>query len=71
MRIFIVTRDTLDNGIIVNQKIRGITDSDNILKFSQDDFFTIFMMTLICLYMSQHYRIMMLRKLQSLILWTK
>lgn len=70
MRIFIVTRDTLDNGIIVNQKIRGITDSDNILKFSQDDF-TIFMMILICLYMSWHYRIMMLRKLQSLILWTK
>lgn len=42
MRIFIVTRDTLDNGIIVNQKIRGITDSDNILKFSQDNLYYIY-----------------------------
>ena len=29
MRIFIVAKDVKDDGIIVKQKIKGITDSEN------------------------------------------
>ena len=37
MRIFIVTKDVKEKGIIVKQKIRGIVDSEKVLNCSQDD----------------------------------
>jgi hypothetical protein len=42
MKIFIVTKEVRENGIIVKQKIRGITDSETILNCSQDDLYYIY-----------------------------
>ena len=42
MRIFIVTKDVKENGIIVKQKIRGIFDSETVLNCSQDDLYYIY-----------------------------
>lgn len=42
MRIFIVTKEVRENGIIVKQKIRGITDSETVLNCSQDDLYYIY-----------------------------
>lgn len=37
MRIFIVAKEVRENGMIVKQKIRGVTDSETVLNFSQDN----------------------------------
>lgn len=42
MRIFIVAKDIKDDGIIVKQKIRGITDSETVLNCSQDNLYYIY-----------------------------
>ena len=42
MRLFIVTKEVRENGIIVKQKIRGITDSETVLNCSKDDFYYIY-----------------------------
>lgn len=42
MRIFIVAKDIKDDGIIVKQKIRGITDSETVLNCSQDNLYNIY-----------------------------
>lgn len=42
MRIFIVAKDIKDDGIIVKQKIKGITDSETVLNCSQDNLYYIY-----------------------------
>lgn len=42
MRIFIVTKEVRENGMIVKQKIRGVTDSESVLNCSQDDLYYIY-----------------------------
>lgn len=42
MRLFIVTKDVRENGIIVKQKIRGISDDETVLNCSQDDLYYIY-----------------------------
>lgn len=42
MRIFIVAKDVRENGMIVKQKIRGVTDSEIVLNCSQDDLYYIY-----------------------------
>lgn len=42
MRLFIVAKEVRENGIIVKQKIRGITDSETVLNCSQDDLYYIY-----------------------------
>ena len=42
MRLFIVTKEVRENGIIVKQKIRGITDNEAVLNCSQDDLYYIY-----------------------------
>lgn len=42
MRIFIVTKDIKENGIIVKQKIVEIVDSETVLNCSQDDLYYIY-----------------------------
>lgn len=42
MRLFIVTKEVRENGIVVKQKIRGITDAETVLNCSQDDLYYIY-----------------------------
>lgn len=42
MRIFIVAKEVRENGIIVKQKIRGVTDSETVLNYSQDNLYYIY-----------------------------
>lgn len=42
MRIFIVAKDMKDAGIIVKQKIRGITDNETVSNCSQDNLYYIY-----------------------------
>lgn len=42
MKIFIVAKDMKDDGIIVKQKIKGITDSETVLNCSQDNLYYIY-----------------------------
>lgn len=42
MRMFIVAKEVRENGVIVKQKIKGVTDSETVLNCSQDDLYYIY-----------------------------
>lgn len=42
MRLFIVAKEVRENGVVVKQKIIGITDSETVLNCSQDDLYYIY-----------------------------
>ena len=50
MRVFIVAKEVRENGIMVKQKIRGITDSETVLNCSQDDLYRIYDDTTLSVY---------------------